>query len=230
MARKPRAVVVGLPHHVTQRGNNQENVFFQARDRDVYLDALFTHAHHYHLDIWGYCLMTNHVHAIVVPQNEVSLARVFGRTHSDYSRYVHTVYRGCGHLWQARFYSCILERDHAWAALAYVERNPVRAALTIDASSYAYSSASRHCGARFPGREVASSEWDRNFTSERWREVLSSSLLDGQIRDRLREATLLGGAFGSAEFVSSVGEHLGRDLGRRLPGRPRKREIAAAVV
>src|ERR1039457_2276923 len=55
--------------------------------------------------------------------------RVFGRTHSDYARYANLVQRSCGHFWQARFYSCALDEDHVWRALAYVERNPVRAAM-----------------------------------------------------------------------------------------------------
>ena len=230
MARLARAVFAGLPHHVTQRGNNQENVFFHARDRDVYLDALFDYAIRYHLDIWGYCLMTNHVHFIVVPNEENALARVFGRTHSDYARYAHAVYRGCGHLWQARFYSCVLERDHAWAALAYVERNPVRGALTMEASSYAWSSAARHCGGRSLRRQIATAEWEREFTPERWREVLKTSLVDEQLRDRLREATMLGYPLGSAGFVSLVGQQLGRDVARRLPGRPRKESSDGGVI
>jgi putative transposase len=73
--------------------------------------------------------MTNHVHFVVVPQHPASLARAFGRTHSDYARYANMLRRGCGHLWQARFYSCPLDTGSAWQALAYVERNPVRAGL-----------------------------------------------------------------------------------------------------
>lgn len=172
-------------------------MFFYPRDREVYLDALFDYAARYHLHVWGYCLMTNHVHSIVVPQTETALARVFGRTHCDYSLYVHTAYRGCGHLWQARFYSCALAKNYTWEALAYVERNPVRAALTGDASSYAWSSAARHCGARSAGRPITTTEWERNFTPERWRDVVSSSLVDAQLRERLREATLHGCPLGS---------------------------------
>ena len=126
MARTPRAVVVDTPHHVTQRGNGRRMVFFTDRDREVYLDAFFDYAARYSLRVWGYCLMSNHVHFVVVPERERSMARVFGRTHSDYARYANLARRSCGHFWQSQFYSCALDGQHAWEPLAYVERNPVR--------------------------------------------------------------------------------------------------------
>ncbi len=129
MPRNPRVVAVGVPHHVTQRGSDHRDVFWHDRDRRAYLEALFEYAARYGLEVWGYCLMRNHVHFIAVPLRELSLARVFGRTHSDYARYANVLRRGCGHLWQARFYSCPLDETAAWRALTYVERNPVRAGL-----------------------------------------------------------------------------------------------------
>ena len=79
MARLARAVAVGTPHHVTQRGNARQDVFFT--DREVYLNTFFDYAERYRLlRVWGYCLMSNHVHFVVVPEGEQSLARVFGRT------------------------------------------------------------------------------------------------------------------------------------------------------
>lgn len=86
---------------------------FTDRDREVYLDAFFDYVARYSLRVWAYCLMSNHVHFVVVPERERSLARVFGRTHSDYARYANLVRRSCGHLWQARYYSCALGERHA---------------------------------------------------------------------------------------------------------------------
>jgi len=157
MARTARAVAADTPHHVTQRGNGRQDVFFTDRDREVYLDAFFDYAARYSLRVWGYCLMSNHVHFVVVPERERSLARVFGRTHSDYARYANLVRRSCGHLWQARFYSCALDEHHAWQALAYVERNPVRAALMDEAEEYPWSTAAAH--SREDGLEGPPGTW-----------------------------------------------------------------------
>jgi len=118
--------VLDTPHHVTQRGNGRQDVFFTDRDREVHLAAFFR----LRVVLWtpgiGLLLMTNHVHFVVIPEREFSLAKVFGRTHADYARYANLARRSCGHLWQACFYSCALEAEHTRNALAYVERNPVR--------------------------------------------------------------------------------------------------------
>jgi putative transposase len=40
MPRLARTVVVDVPHHITQRGNNRQDVFFVDDDRTVYLEIL----------------------------------------------------------------------------------------------------------------------------------------------------------------------------------------------
>jgi putative transposase len=71
---------------MTQRGNNRQQVFYSVEDRGLYLDLLTRHARRYGTQIAGYCLMTNHVHLVVVPEHENSLARTFGRTHAEYAQ------------------------------------------------------------------------------------------------------------------------------------------------
>lgn len=226
MARIARAVAVDAPHHVTQRGNGRQPVFFSDRDREVYLNAFFDYASRYSLRVWGYCLMTNHVHFMVVPERERSLARVFGRTHSDYARYANLAQRSCGHLWQARFYSCALDARHAWQALAYVERNPVRAGLVDSAELYPWSTAAAHCREdSFDGR-LDFEEWRRSYTGERWREVLRIGVSDEAWEERIREATRRGYPLGSEAFVEQVSRALGRDVRPRPPGRPPKDAVA----
>ena len=40
MARLPRLVLPGIPHHVTQRGNGRAQTFFEDGDYALYLDLL----------------------------------------------------------------------------------------------------------------------------------------------------------------------------------------------
>ena len=68
MPRHARAVAVGYPHHITQRGNNGAPVFFDDNDRLTYLEILRHYAMENHVDIWAYCLMTNHIHILAAPQ------------------------------------------------------------------------------------------------------------------------------------------------------------------
>ena len=127
MARQPRIVLPGVAHHVTQRGNNRQDVFFVDDDRRMYLSCLKESAALYGLEVFAFCLMTNHIHLVATPHTEDALARAIGPTHLMYAQYVHRLHRRLGHFWQNRFYSCPLDEAHAHNAAAYVELNPVRA-------------------------------------------------------------------------------------------------------
>jgi putative transposase len=204
-------------------------VFWHEPDRRAYLDTLFEYAGRYGLEIWGYCLMSNHVHFIAVPRRESSLARVFGRTHSDYARYANVLRRGCGHLWQARFYSCPLDEGATWRALAYVERNPVRAGLVGEAAAYPWSSARAHCLGWDPDNRLTLTGWSLRYSGERWGEVLRSSVGEEAFRERLRLATGIGLPLGGEEFIQHLSRGLNRKLESRPPGRPRKQSLTAAA-
>jgi putative transposase len=75
MARFPRVVAVGVPHHVTQRGNARQVILATDTDRRAYLALLREYAPPYGLCLLGYCLMSNHVHLIAVPHNQTALAQ-----------------------------------------------------------------------------------------------------------------------------------------------------------
>lgn len=228
MPRKARAVAVGVPHHVTQRSSGGRNLFFSERDRELYLDLVFRHARKYFLGIWGYCLMRDHVHFLVEPFLSYSLARAFGGANADYARYVNVREQRAGQLWHARFSSCAVAEDRAWAVLAYIERNPVRAGLVERGDDYPWSSAREHClGNEEPRLDLA--EWGKAFDWDRWRQLLASPLEDTVFAECIRDATRTGVPFGSEQFVLSLSRGLGRDLRRKTPGRPRPRPRLAAL-
>jgi putative transposase len=222
MPRKARIVVVGQPHHITQRGNNCQPVFFRDSDRQAYLDRLFAYAENYCLRVWAYCLMTNHVHVVCVPEKNHSLAKVFGRLHADYARAVNFRREASGHLWQERFYSCAMERRHAMVAMAYVEQNPQRAAIVRAAEEYRWSSARVHLRGEDPSGQLDLGVWRAEYTPARWRDVLASSVMEDEEQQRFREATLHGRPFGSEGYVERLESELGVTLRPRPRGRPRK--------
>lgn len=78
MSRITRVCVINYPHRVTQRGNNRETVFFEGENREFYLKTLSTYSHEWAFEIWAYCLMTNHIHILIVLGEEESLARGIG--------------------------------------------------------------------------------------------------------------------------------------------------------
>ena len=105
MPRKRRAVQEGLPHHVTQRGVNRQDVFFTAADRETYLSLIQDNAEEARVRLLAYAVMTNHVHWVVVPERADSLAILFRRVHGRYAQYLNARRRRSGHLWQNRYFS-----------------------------------------------------------------------------------------------------------------------------
>src|SRR5262245_66682086 len=117
MPRRPRIVIPGVAHHVTQRGNNRQQVFFSDADFRLYLDLITEYAPRFGVAVLGYCLMPNHVHLIVVPEAETSLARTLGAAHSEFALAVNASAGRSGHLWQNRFFSCPMDEAHSLHAL-----------------------------------------------------------------------------------------------------------------
>ena len=232
MPRAARFVAEGVPHHVTQRGNGRQKVFCCPEDYALYEDLLQRYAEDSGLALWAYCLMPNHIHLICVPGHERSLATALGRTHADFAKHFNIVRRSCGHVWQARFFSCPLDGPHTWQAMAYVERNPVRAGLVADAADYRWSSAAAHTqpAADDDARLMLDLRaWQARYDARRWAEVLRTSIVDEASLERIREATLRGRPLGSKSFVVSLEESSGRRLQPRPPGRPPKERTFAAA-
>ena len=144
MPRDARIVAPNFPHHVTQRGNYKQKVFYTKKDYVLYLEWLDEYANKYELSIIAYCLMPNHVHFIAIPTYENSLASTFRICHTRYASYLHKKKNLKGHLWQGRFFSSVLDDAHLYAAVKYVELNPVKAGLVKHAWDWPWSSAAVH--------------------------------------------------------------------------------------
>jgi putative transposase len=225
MPRFARVVVPQCPHHVTQRGNERRDVFFTTGDRDVYLGLLKQYSAFHGVQVLGFCLMTNHVHLVVLPDRAEGLAKLLREVQMRYSQYRHAVERGNGHLWQGRYYSCPVDPERLSSVMRYVELNPVRAGLVDRAGAYPWSSAMAHLGAADPWNLVALTEWNRCWTAKEWADILLDGAEEG---GAIREATYGGRPLGPQEFVARLEAYLERPLRRGSPGRPKK-ELAHLV-
>ena len=220
MPRIARAVAPGLAHHVTQRGNFGQPVFDDDQDRRRYLGWLAHYADRHGTRIWAYCLMTNHVHFIAVPETGDGLARTFSQVHRRNALDANRRRGRLGHLWQERFYSCALDDAHLYAAVRYVERNPVRAGLVRRAEAYPWSSArSRVAGTADP---LLSAGCPLVDAIADWADYLASPDDQDWMED-FRAATRSGRPVGSASFVELIEARLDRRLRVGSRGRPRKR-------
>lgn len=221
MPRIARTVIEGIPHHITQRGNNRQDVFFVDDDRKVYLEILAKQSAKYGLTIMGYCLMGNHTHLIAIPSTEDSLANAVGRTHFIYTQYINRFHKRSGHLWQGRFYSCCLDEQHLMSAMRYIERNPVRAGICRKPWLYEWSSAACHTDAGSKSDLLDLRPWNKIISPTEWRKLLAEDIEEKEIR-KLRTSTHTGRPLGSDSFMSKLENMVGHRL-RPLPiGRPNK--------
>src|SRR6516164_3636710 len=96
MARIARVVAPDLPHHVTQRGNRREPVFFEADDYRLYRRLVAAAARRAGTAVWAYCLMPNHVHLIVTPAGADGLRATFAEAHRLYTATINARFRNGG--------------------------------------------------------------------------------------------------------------------------------------
>jgi len=221
MPRIARVVIAGYPHHITQRGNYKQKTFSDDADYEQYLKWLSKYCISYKLSILAFCLMPNHVHLITIPRKEDSLARTFNTCHMRYSQYYNKKQNNRGHLWQGRFYSCVLGESHLYEAIRYVENNPVRAKIVKKAEGWEWSSAKAHLN---KGKSTLGLEKIDDYISvSDWKQYLVERE-DEAVLSKIRSNTLTGRPSGKASFVQKIEKMFGKRL-RPLPeGRPRKRK------
>ena len=222
MPRLARIIVPGMPHHITQRGNYRQNVFGDDNDRRHYLVWMAEYSKKYGLQVLAYCLMSNHVHFIVIPKDEDSIARAFNTSHMRYSQYRNKKSNTTGHLWQGRFFSCVMDDKHLTLAARYIERNPVRAHIVKKPYEYPWSSAKDHSGIThtsiidahglFNYIEIPQDGWEGFIDAQDRAEDISM----------IRKYSMTGRPLGNESFIQKLEKQLGKRV-RALPvGRPKK--------
>lgn len=221
MPRIARIIAPGYPHHITQRGNNRATVFSDDEDRQVYLKLLSGYSQKHHFRIWAYCLMSNHIHLLAVPETENSLSRGIGLTNQMYTQYLNRKLKQSGRIWQNRFFSCVVENErYLWAVARYIERNPLKAGLAARVDEYRWSSAKAHVTGVHDSLLSADS-WLSSQDRSAYSEFVC--LEDDETDNLIRRSTNSGRPFGSESFVDMLEFQLNQVLKPRKPGRPRKK-------
>lgn len=224
MPRIARPVFAGVPHHITQRGNRREDVFFNDADRVAYLAWLGEYCAKYDVKVLAYCLMTNHLHLVAVPESDQAFEQVFRPLHTRYAQRVNRAKKWKGHLWQGRFFSSALDEVYLWAAIRYIERNPVRARMVRRAENYLWSSAAAHCGLKADAVLTADPAWlELTHSVGDWSGWLTEADQPEQV-DVLRRHVERGLPCGAEGFIRRLERRAGHLLQPRPRGRPKKAE------
>jgi putative transposase len=214
LARLARVVIPGTPYHVTQRGNRRQQTFFEDGDYALYRDLLADAAQRSGAEVWGYCLMPNHVHLIVVPADEHGLRRTFADAHRRYTAFINARHRWTGHLWQGRYGAVAMYEAHLVHAARYVALNPVRARLCERAEQWPWSSASAHLAGKDDGLAIVAPLLERvgDFAA------FLGGQEDQQATRALRMAETTGRPVGDAAWIEQLERRTGRQLAPRKRG------------
>lgn len=228
MARRPRLAVPSLPHHVIQRGNNRQAIFFTDADYRVFLRHLAKAKERYPCRVYAYVLMTNHVHLLVEPLASEHLSLFMQSVGRRYVRYVNEVYHRSGTLWEGRFKSAVVSSDaYLLACSRYIELNPVRAQIAARPDAYPWSSVHFHTqGTPNPLLDEDPAYLSLGDTTAQRQGVYRGWLAAGVPQGEwptIREATHKGLLIGPEPFQRQIEAAVGRRLIGEHRGRPRKR-------
>lgn len=218
MARIARVIVPNYPHHIIQRGNRSQAVFFQEEDYHRYLELIAHWCQEEGVAISNYCLMNNHVHLIVTPQAGSNLSRAIGEAHRRYTRHINLRENWRGYLWQGRFASFPMDKIYWLSAAAYVELNPVKANIVQTAWEYRWSSVHAYLSGQSDG--IVTLEPLQSQVKD-WKVFLQDHMQDGMATVFEAHART-GRPMGSEPFIKRVSAILGRDLLPQKPGRKPK--------
>jgi len=217
MARIPRVELVGFPHHVTQRGNRRLQTFYSSADYRAYLRLITDAKKSAAVRIWAYCLMPNHVHHVIVPGKEDSLAALFSDAHRRYTRHINFREGWRGHLRQERFHSFVMNERYLLATVRYVELNPVRAGLCRKPQDWPWSSARAHLAGN---NDALVSVQPMLARVDDWSAYLDRAT-DRKTADAIRQHARTGRPTGSDRFLKHLESMAGRTIRKRKPG-PRR--------
>lgn len=220
MPRIARIVGIGNPHHIIQRGNNRQTIFFADGDRYRYLELLKESSIKYSCKIHAYCLMENHVHILSVPQYNYSFAKMMQQLSLRFTQYINKKYKRTGRLWECRFYSALVdEENYLWSVCRYIERNPARAKIVNIPCEYKWSSAKDNT------MEEKSSLIEPICKSyidmEEYIKFLNTPDKEDEI-EMIKRSTFSGKPIGTREFITNIAKSLGIAINMRPKGRPRK--------
>lgn len=226
MPRPLRTIDDGLIYHVIDRGNNRQDVFHKQDDFQAFLQALSDLKERKPFALYGYCLLNNHFHLLIRPQ-DASISRIMQSLLVSHTQRYHKHYRSGGHVWQGRFKSPVIQNDeHLLTVLRYIEANPLRAKIVDRAEDYPWSSYSSH------GLGEANELVDSLITYEelspyprvrqrKWAAKVHLPL-EEKIIAAIRKSSATGLPYGTAAWVRQLANKLDLDLTIRPRGRPRK--------
>ncbi len=225
MARLPRLTLPGYPHHIIQRGNNRQAIFASAADYRTLLDLLEENAKKFDVAIHAYVLMSNHFHLLATPQTADGLPQLMQAVGRRYVRYFNDAQKRSGTLWEGRYKSTLIQAErYLLACMVYIDLNPVRAGLVVQARDYPWSSYGHYTGQRIDRlitpHPLVWALGNTPFAREAAYAQLVQSGISPVQQAALTDSALSGWALGEPDFVSELQKRTERRVMKSTAGRP----------
>jgi putative transposase len=226
MARKPRLFVASVPYHVIQRGNNKNPIFLSDEDYLFFLVVLREAKIKHPCLIYSYCLMPNHFHLLLEPQEKENVSLFMKFTGAKYVHYFNRLYQRSGTLWEGRFRSSLIDKETYFVTCSsYIEMNPVRAGIVSSPELYRWSSYRiKAFGGKSPIVDFDS--WYNSIGSDteerqyKYRKFFQDTTTE-ETMQLIRKMTNKNGLIGSIGFKQDIEALLNKELTFAEPGRPR---------
>ncbi len=219
-----------MPLHIVQRGHNRQPVFVECADYEYYLANLGEMKSELSIRVYAYCLMTNHIHLLIEPGEQAEkVSRLIRVLAARQTRRVNKLERRTGSLWEGRFKASLVDSDsYLLACYRYIDLNPVRAAMTVEAEDYVWSSYRQHAAlSDDQSIDLSAAYRALGATTAARATAYCAYVSDGTKSDELaliRTALMRNQLTGTARFQQQIAERTGRRLSSRGPGRPRSRK------
>jgi putative transposase len=215
-----------MPLHIVQRGNNRQACFVSDADMKAYANWLYEAAVEYQVNVHAWVFMTNHVHLLATPLQEMAVSKMMQSIGRRYVRYFNFTYRRTGTLWEGRFHSCLIqEANYLLSCQRYIELNPVRAGMVQDPADYSWSSYRANAFGKNSKLLTPHSLYLQlgSSTIERqahYRELFESHI-EGELLQDIRYALNQGLVLGTEQFKSKVELLTNRRVTPMRRGRPK---------
>lgn len=218
MPRVYRYLEEGYSYHVLNRGNGKQKIFHKDQDFAAFVQIMKEAKDRFPMDIFAYCLMPNHFHMVLMPNQPGHLSMWMHWLMSTHANRYRQHYKTTGHLWQGRFKSFIIQNDkHLLTILRYVEGNAVRAGLVFSAKDWLWSSLRERLGEK---EEKIINHLHVELPSD-WMRFVDEPLTERDV-EKIRQSVIRQAPFGNYGWQKRISKNLNIESTLRPRGRPRK--------
>lgn len=230
MPRHHRLFVPDFPLHIVQRGHDHKPVFVEDGDYAYYLSNLAETKSELDVRVAAYCLMTNHVHLILIPGEDTgNISRLMRVLAARQTRRINKLEARTGTLWEGRFKASLIDTEqYLLACCRYVDLNPVRAGLATSPADYEWSGYRGRAGIAadalldgHPVFDALSHEPDKRGRA--YRRFVAQATRDDELT-LIRQALNRNQLTGNDSFRAEIEARVGRRISRLPPGRPKKQQ------